>query len=96
MESTIDRKKDNKTGGTETDITRYRENIRKLMQDSLQNAFDQETQKATQELLEEQRKAIRQIVEEHKTILKQIVDEEKKTIWERADLLRESILRMGL
>jgi uncharacterized membrane protein len=96
MENIIDRKKDNKLNSAETDIIKYRENIRKLMQDNLQNAFDEETQKATQELLEEQRKAIRQILEEHKIILRQIVDEEKKTIWERADLLRQSILKMGL
>jgi uncharacterized membrane protein len=92
----LNEKKDNKTDVGETDITKYRENIRKLMQDSLQSALDQETQKATQELLEEQRKAIRQILEEHKIILRQIVDEEKKNIWERADSLRQSILKMGL
>jgi uncharacterized membrane protein len=96
MDSISDRKKDNKTSAVENDMTQYRENIRKLMRDSLQNAIDEETQKATQELLEEQRKAIRQILEEHKNILRQIVDEEKKTIWEKSELMRQSILKLGL
>jgi hypothetical protein len=96
MDGIIDRKKDNKTSAVETDITQYRENIRKLMRDSLQNAMNEETQKATQELLEEQRMAIKQILEEHKTMLRQIVDEEKKIIWEKSELLRQSIWKLGL
>jgi hypothetical protein len=95
MESTVERKKENRVVSP-TNINEYRENIRKVMYDELRNALDEEIQKAAQELMEEQRKAIRQILEEHKAAIRQVVDEEKKTIWEKAELLRQSILKFGL
>jgi hypothetical protein len=91
-----DRKKESKFAAAETDVNNIRENIRKLMHDALQKAIEEELQKASQELQEEQRKAIGQILEEHKTAIKQVVDEEKKAIWEKAELLRQSILKFGL
>jgi soluble cytochrome b562 len=95
IESTIEKKKNNSVAPN-TDLSEYRENIRKVMFDELRNALDEEIQKAAQELMEEQKKAIRQILEEHKAAIRQVVDEEKKSIWEKAELLRQSILRFGL
>ena len=63
----------------------YRESIKKLIDTAVKDALDEEMHKATQELLEEQRATLRQIV-----------DEEKKAIWERAEELKESVLKLGL
>ncbi len=95
MEAALDHKND-KSVTNPTDIKAYRENIRKLMHDELRNALDEEIQKAARELMEEQRKAIRQILEEHKAVIRQVVEEEKQTIWEKADALRQSLLKMGV
>jgi uncharacterized membrane protein len=95
VDKTFERVKDPNTA-TVNDLDEYRENIRALMHNEIQNALDEELQRASQELREEQRKAIKQILEENKAAIRQIVDEEKKTIWEKAELLRRSILKVGL
>ena len=95
MEKTYDRMKD-PGAATINDLDEYRENIRALMHTEIQNALDEELQRASQELREEQRKAIKQILEENKAAIQQIVEEEKRTIWEKAELLRRSILKVGL
>jgi ClpP class serine protease len=96
MDTTADRKKDNKGAVAGVSIDEYRENIRRLMMDEVRKIVDEEMQKASQELLEEQRKAIRFILDEHKAAIRQVVEEEKKSIWEKAEMLRQSILKMGL
>jgi uncharacterized membrane protein len=81
---------------TTSNIDEYRESIRKLINDEIKSALEEEMKKAAQELMEEQRKAVRQILDEHKTAIRQIVEEEKKEIWEKAEALRKSILKVGL
>jgi DNA anti-recombination protein RmuC len=95
MEETVGRRKEGKIGAA-SDMSEYRESIRKGIDQQLQNSLTEEIQKAVRELGEEQRKAIQQIVEEHKAAIRQVVEEEKKSIWDRADLLRQSILKFGL
>jgi len=73
-----------------------KESLKKLIDTVVKNALDQELQKATQEIMDEQKKAIRQVVDEYKSVLRQIVEEEKKNVWEKADELRKSILKLGL
>ncbi len=74
----------------------YRSHIKKLIENTIKGVVEQEIQKASQELVEEQRNVIRQIVDEYKTTLRQIVDEEKKSIWEKkAEEFRKSILNLG-
>lgn len=88
--------KDSKATAATTNIDEYRESIRRLMLDEVRKIVDEEIQKASQELIEEQRKAIRYILDEHKAAIRQVVEEEKKSIWEKAEMLRQSILKMGL
>jgi hypothetical protein len=95
MEISIDKKKEQKTSQP-TDLSAYRDMVRKVMVDELRNALDEEVQKAARELVEEQRKAIRQVLDEHKAAIRQVVEEEKKTIWEKAESLRQSILKFGI
>jgi hypothetical protein len=95
LDKTYDRAKEPELTSI-NDLDEYRENIRKLMHEEIQNALDEELQRASQELREEQRKAIKQILEENRAAIRQIVDEEKKTIWDKAELLRRSILKIGL
>ena len=78
------------------DKSEYKDLLKNLIDTAVKNAFEQEMQKATQELVEEQRKAIRQIVDGYKLALRQIVDEEKKSIWEKAEELRKSLLKLGI
>jgi hypothetical protein len=93
MTTIVDLKKDNKSSTVDIGINNFRENVRKLVRDAIRIPLDEELQKASQELQEEQRKAISQILEEHKVAIRQLVDEEKKTIWEKAEVLRQLILK---
>jgi hypothetical protein len=74
----------------------YREAVRRVIDAEVKKTLDDEVQKAAKELIEEQRKAIRQILDEHKAAIHQVVEEEKKVIWEKAEALRQSILKLGL
>jgi dsDNA-binding SOS-regulon protein len=96
MDTVIDRKKDNRSAVAPTSLDEYRDKIRKLMYDEIRKVLDEELQRVSQELQEEQRKAIKFILEEHKAAIRQVVEEEKKSIWEKAEMLRQSILKMGL
>ena len=96
METTINPQKGDRTVKTGSNIDEYRESIRKLINDEIKNTLEEEMKKAAQELMEEQKKAVRQILEEHRAAIRQIVEEEKKEIWEKADALRKSILKVGL
>ena len=78
------------------DMGEYREGVRKLIDTEVKKSLEDEIQKASKELIEEQRKAIRQILEEHKAAIRQVVEEEKKAIWEKAEALRQSIVKFGL
>jgi ATP-dependent Zn protease len=96
MDTTFDRRRNEKGAQPATGTDEYREGIRQLIDGEVKKVLDEEMRKATQELIEEQRKAVRQIIEEHKTAIRQVVEEEKKTIWEKAEALRNSMLRLGL
>jgi len=96
MEKTISNNNGSEVTDALIDIEVYRENIRRLISSELQLALEEEIQKASQELRDEQRKAIKQILDEHKAAIRQVVEEEKETIWEKAELLRRSILKMNL
>ncbi len=95
MDTTMESKKNTRPAFS-SEMAEYGEHVRKLIYDELKNALDEEMQKAAQELLEEQRKAIRQVLEENKAAIRQVVEEEKKNIWDKADSLRQSILKFGL
>ena len=96
MESKINRPPDSGKGTLVEDKGEYREAIRKQLNDEVKKIYDLEMQKAAQELIEEHKKAIRQIVEEYRSAIRQIVEEEKKEIWERAESLKNSMLKLGL
>ena len=81
---------------TDTKTLNYKSAIKKKLDAELQNALEDEMKKASEELMEEQKKAIKEILQEHRASIRQVVDEEKKAIWERAEALRESILKVGL
>jgi len=51
--------------------------------------------KAVQELLDEQRNAITLISNEQKAAIRQVIEEEKKLIWERSEIVAQSIFKMG-
>ena len=82
-------------GGESTDIDAQREAVRRLVQDEIRSALDEELKMATQELLEEQRTAIRQMVEEQKRVIREAVDEERKAIWVRLEEIRQAISKIG-
>ncbi|MFH1382780.1 MAG: hypothetical protein ABIH70_07815 [Chloroflexota bacterium] len=73
MESTVDHKRDGIGLKAGSEVNEYRESVRKLIDTEVRNILDEETRKATRELIEEQRKAIRQIVDEHKLVIKEVV-----------------------
>ena len=74
----------------------YREKIKKLMEDETRKTFDEEIQKAAQELKEEEHKALKSIADEYKAAIRQVVEEEKKSIQGKTEALMQSILKMGL
>ena len=76
--------------------TAYREKVRKQLNDEVRKIYDVELQKASQELMEEQRNAIRQVIEEFRLTIRQVVEEEKLKIGKQAEMLKQSILKMGL
>jgi hypothetical protein len=88
--------KDAVSGTISSETEDYRESVRKMFYQAIKVTLDDEMRKASQEIMEEQRKAIRQVIDEHRTVIRQVVEEEKKAIWEKADALRQSILKMGL
>ncbi len=78
------------------DVTKYREAVRKQLNEQVKKAVDIDLQKAAQELMEERKNATRQVVEEYRTVIHQIVQEEKEEIWKKAETLKKSILQFGL
>ncbi len=74
----------------------YRDAVRKVIEQVMKNAIDEEMRKAGEELLEERRKAIQQVLEEQKQAIRQVVEEEKKAVWERIEELRTSLSKLGL
>lgn len=74
----------------------YRDNIRRIIDNEVRKTIDLEIQQAAQELIEEHKKATRQIIEEYRSIIQEIVQEEKEAIWNKADQLKRSILKLGL
>ncbi len=96
METTVDQGKEVKYGETGTNVTEYREAVRKLIETEVRSVIDEDLRKAAQELLEEQRKAIREMVEEHRVAIREAVEEEKKAIRTRIEELKKSMLKLGL
>jgi hypothetical protein len=96
MESKISRTPDNGKGTMVEDKAEYREAVRKQLNDEVKKIIDLEMQKAAQELIEEHKKATRQVVEEYRAAIHQIVQEEKEEIWKKAEMLKKSILQLGL
>jgi hypothetical protein len=96
MDTTVNQGKGDRTIRATSSIDEYRDSIRKLINDEIKSTLEEEMKKAAQELMEEQRKAVRQIMDEHRSAIRQIVEEEKKEIWEKAEALRRSILKVGL
>jgi hypothetical protein len=78
------------------DVGEYREGVKRIIESEVKKALSEEIKKAQMELIEEQQKAIRQILEEHKATIRSIVQEEKTAIWEKAEALRQSIVKFGL
>jgi hypothetical protein len=85
-----------KAGPVGNDIDQYREAVRKLINSEVKKTLEEEVQKAALEILEDQKKAIREILDEHKRAIQQVVEEEKKDVWEKAEALMQSIVKMGL
>ena len=79
-----------------SEVSDYRDAVRKLIEKEMKNVVDEEMRKAAEELLEEQRKAIRQVVDEQRQAVRQVVEEEKKAVWTRVEELRKSISKLGL
>ncbi len=81
MDTKVNEKRDNgkasEIGGSDI----YRESIKKALYSAMGNAIDDETRRATQEMIEERENAIKQIAEEQSSIIKKIVEDEKKAIW---------------
>ena len=94
MEAVSSSNMEDKTDKIVSDVDEYRESVRKLIDDEVKNALDEELRKAAQELIEEQKRAITEIVEEHRSAIKQVVEEEKKEIWAKAKALRKSIQKI--
>ncbi len=42
------------------------------------------------------KKATKELLDEQRLVIRKVVEEEKKTIWERAEALREAIVKFGL
>jgi hypothetical protein len=76
----------------------YREPIKKALYSAIGDAIDDETQRATQEMMQVREKAIQELIEEEKNVIKKIIEDEKKSIWTKtleetqsADFNAESI-----
>jgi F0F1-type ATP synthase membrane subunit b/b' len=96
MESKTVRLADSLKGTIVEEKDEYREAIRKQLNDEVKKIYDLEIQSATQELIEEHKKAIRQVVEEYRNAIRQVVEEEKQEIWKKAEILKKSMLKLGL
>ena len=96
MESKIGRATDSGKGTILEDKAEYREAIRKQLNDEVKKIYDLEMQSAAQILIEEHKKAIHQVVEEYRSVLNQVVEEEKAEIWKKAEMLKKSMLKLGL
>lgn len=77
-------------------VDEYREGVKRIIESEVRKALSEEIKKAQMELIEEQQKAIRQILEEHKATIRSIVQEEKTAIRDKAEALRQSIVKFGL
>jgi F0F1-type ATP synthase membrane subunit b/b' len=96
MESKTVRPADGVKGTIVEEKDEYREAIRKQLNDEVKKIYDLEIQSAAQELIEEHKKAIRQVVEEYRNAIRQVVEEEKQEIWKKAEILKKSMLKLGL
>jgi F0F1-type ATP synthase membrane subunit b/b' len=96
MESKTVRPADSGKGTIVEEKDEYREAIRKQLNDEVKKIYDLEIQNAAQELIEEHKKAIRQVVEEYRNAIRQVVEEEKQEIWKKAEILKKSMLKLGL
>ena len=96
MESKIGRATDSGKGTILEDKDEYREAIRKQLNDEVKKIYDLEMKSAAQILIEEHKKAIHQVVEEYRSVLNQVVEEEKAEIWKKAEMLKKSMLKLGL
>jgi soluble cytochrome b562 len=96
MESMPWKKKETEREEESTDMDDQREAVRRLVQDEIRSALDEELKMATQELLEEQKAAIKQMVEEQKRVIREVVDGERKEIWVRLEEIRQAISKIGL
>ena len=61
----------------------YRASIKKALHSAVGDALDDETRRATKEIIEQRENAIQQIAEEQRLLIKKIVEDEKKVIWEK-------------
>jgi len=62
----------------------YHLSLKRTIDAHLQKSFDEEIQKANQEMTEERQRAINEIIMEQQTVIKKAVEEEKRAIWARA------------
>ena len=83
MDVTVNEKRDNGKASEVGGIDLYRESIKKVLSSAMGNALDDETRRATQEMMRERENAIKQIAEEQSSVIKKIVEDEKKAIWAR-------------
>lgn len=79
-----------------THIGAPRVSARRLLQEQLRSAFDEELKEAAGELLEAQGTAIKEIVEEQRRIIREVIEEEKKAIWTRIGEIKQSISRLQI
>ena len=81
MDIMVNEKRDNGKASEVGGIDLYRESIKKALYSAMGNAIDDETRRATQEMMEERENAIKQIAEEQSSVIKKVVEDEKKAIW---------------
>lgn len=92
----VEPREENENKGEMLDIEAQKEAIKRLLQDKIKDAFDEELRKATEELMKEQRTAIKEMVEEQRRLIKETVEDEKKAIWEKVEEIRQSISTIGI
>lgn len=90
MDTVVNEKRDNGEENKDNEIDFYRESIKKALYSAVGNALDEETQRATKEMIEGRDKAIKQLADEEIAVINKIIEEEKKAIWVKAEEARQS------
>lgn len=84
MDTIVNEKKNDGKTGEAGVIDSNRETIKKALYTAIGTAIDDETERATQEMLQERENAIKQIVEDGRAVIKKIVEDETKALWAKA------------